>query len=160
MVGKLEILCAEPCGTSGLSTQNEPRLLKPSSSKSLIFFIEVKWKSLNHVRLFETPWTVARQAPLSMGILQARILEWVAMLSSRGSSQPRDQTQVSRNVGGFFTVLSELPGKPIFFIDSTYMLDSSPSLFQRLHPFYLLLMMKLWIIFSVMAGEVMKGRGL
>ena len=27
----------------------------------------------------ETPWTVARQAPLSMGILQARKLEWVAM---------------------------------------------------------------------------------
>ena len=36
------------------------------------------------------PWTVAFQAPLSMGILQARILEWVAMPSSRGSSQPRD----------------------------------------------------------------------
>ena len=31
------------------------------------------------------PW--AHQAPLSMGILQARILEWVAMLSSRGPSQ-------------------------------------------------------------------------
>ena len=29
------------------------------------------------------------------GILQARILEWVTMLSSRGSSQPRDQTHVS-----------------------------------------------------------------
>ena len=29
------------------------------------------------------------------GVLQARILEWVAMLSSRGSSQPRDQTQLS-----------------------------------------------------------------
>ena len=114
----------------------------------------------SHVELFATLWTVALQAYLSMGILQARILEWVAMLSSRGSTQPRDQTKVSRNVGGFFTVLSELPGKPIFFIDSTYMLDSSPSLFQRLHPFYLLLMMKLWIIFSVMAGEVMKGRGL
>ena len=42
-----------------------------------------------------TPWTAARQAPLSMGILQARILEWVAMPSSRGSSQPRDQSQVS-----------------------------------------------------------------
>ena len=40
-------------------------------------------------RLFATPWTVAHQAPLSMGILQARILEWVAMPSSRGSSQPR-----------------------------------------------------------------------
>ena len=37
-------------------------------------------------RLFETPWTVAHQAPLSMGILQARILEWVAMPSSRRSS--------------------------------------------------------------------------
>ena len=42
----------------------------------------------------ETPWTVACQAPLSMGILQARIMEWVAMPSSRGFSQSRDQTQV------------------------------------------------------------------
>ena len=49
-------------------------------------------------------WTVARQAPLSMGILQARILQWVAMPSSRGSSQPRDQTQVSLIASGFFTV--------------------------------------------------------
>ena len=31
-----------------------------------------------------TPWTIACQAPLSMGILQARILEWVTMLSSGG----------------------------------------------------------------------------
>ena len=36
----------------------------------------------SHVWLFVTPWTVARQAPLSMGIFQARILEWVAMPSS------------------------------------------------------------------------------
>ena len=42
-----------------------------------------------------TPWTVACQAPLSMGLLQARILEWVAMPSSRGSSQLRDRTHVS-----------------------------------------------------------------
>ena len=41
------------------------------------------------------PWAIAHQVPLSMGILQARILEWVAMSSSRGSSQPRDQTLVS-----------------------------------------------------------------
>ena len=38
------------------------------------------------------------------GILQARILEWVAMPSSRGSSQPRDQTQVSCTGGRFFTI--------------------------------------------------------
>ena len=36
-------------------------------------------------------------------ILQAWILEWVAFLFSRGSSQPRDQTQVSSIAGGFFT---------------------------------------------------------
>ena len=53
--------------------------------------------------LFVTPWTVALQAPLSTGILQARVLEWVAMPSSRGSSQPRDQAQDSRIAGGFFT---------------------------------------------------------
>ena len=50
------------------------------------------------------PWTAAHQASLSMGILQARILEWIAMPSSRGSSQPRNQSQVSCIAGGFFTV--------------------------------------------------------
>ena len=38
-----------------------------------------------------------------MEFLQATKLEWVAMPSSRGSSQPRDQTQVSSTAGGFFT---------------------------------------------------------
>ena len=36
-------------------------------------------------------------------ILQVRILEWVAFPFSRGSSQPRDPTQVSHISGGFFT---------------------------------------------------------
>ena len=38
------------------------------------------------------------------GILQAKILEWVAMPSSRGSFQPRDQIQVSHTADIFFTV--------------------------------------------------------
>ena len=42
-----------------------------------------------------TPWTIAPQAPLSMGFFQARTLEWVAVSFSRGSSQPRDRTCVS-----------------------------------------------------------------
>ena len=46
--------------------------------------------SLGHVRLFATPWTVAHQAPLSVGILQARILEWVGYPFSRGSSKLRN----------------------------------------------------------------------
>ena len=37
------------------------------------------------------------------GILQARILKWVAFPFSRGSSQPRDQTQVSHTAGRFLT---------------------------------------------------------
>ena len=45
------------------------------------------------VWLFVTPWTAAHQAPLFLGIFQARILEWVTMPSSRGSSQPRDGTR-------------------------------------------------------------------
>ena len=55
-------------------------------------FVNALW--LSHVRLFATPWTVACQDPLSVGILQARILEWVAISSSRASSWPRDQTFV------------------------------------------------------------------
>jgi len=39
-----------------------------------------------------------------LGILQARILEWVAISFSRGSSQPKDRAQVSSMAGGFFTV--------------------------------------------------------
>ena len=57
---------------------------------------EMKWKFLSCVQLFATPWTVH-------GILQARIPEWVAFPFSRGSSQPRDQTQVSDIAGWFFT---------------------------------------------------------
>ena len=44
------------------------------------------------------------------GIFQARILDWVAMIFSRGSSQPRNQTQISCIAGRFFT--AEPPGKP------------------------------------------------
>ena len=43
-------------------------------------------------------------SPPGSSVLQARIQEWVAMPSSRGSSQPRDRTQVPRIVGGSFTV--------------------------------------------------------
>jgi len=42
--------------------------------------------------------------PCVLGILQARILEWVAIPFSRGSFQPRDRTQVSHIAGGFFTM--------------------------------------------------------
>ena len=56
---------------------------------------------LSHSIISDFLWP---QALLSMGILQARILEWMAMTSSRGSSQPRDRTQVPHIAGWFFTV--------------------------------------------------------
>ena len=60
---------------------------------------------LSHVQLFATYWTIGRQTPLSMGILQTRILKWVAMPSSRGSSQPRDWTRSpALQVDRFFTI--------------------------------------------------------
>ena len=48
------------------------------------------------------------------GILQARILEWVAISFSRGSSRPRDRTQVSCIAGRFFTIWATIiPPKSI-----------------------------------------------
>ena len=54
---------------------------------------------------FLTLGTVACQAPLSMRFSKARILECVVMPSSRGSSQSRDQIQVSCRTGVCFFVV-------------------------------------------------------
>ena len=56
------------------------------------------------------PHRAAHQAPLSMRILQAAVLEWITMLSSRGSFQPRDGIQAFQIAGAFFT--AEPLGKP------------------------------------------------
>ena len=56
------------------------------------------------------------------GILQARILEWVAFPFSRGSSQPRDWTQVSCIVGG--ALPAESQGKPVLVLHSFLWLNN------------------------------------
>ena len=69
-----------------------------------VYFFTGVWKAMccavlsrfSHVQLCATLSTVAHQGPLSMEILPARILEWVAVPSSRGSSPPRDRTWVSK----------------------------------------------------------------
>ena len=54
-------------------------------------------KPFSHVRLFVTPWTLAYHASQSIGFSRildySRILEWVAISFSRGSSQFRERTQ-------------------------------------------------------------------
>ena len=65
---------------------------------------------LSCVQLSVTPWTVTHQSPLPMGILQARILEWVAMPFSRGFYNPGIETRsLTLQVD---SLPSELPGKP------------------------------------------------
>ena len=62
----------------------------------------VSAQALSHVQLFVTPMDCSLPYSSVHGISQARILEWVAISSSRGSSWPRDRR--------FFTTTP--PGKP------------------------------------------------
>ena len=66
---------------------------------------EVKWKSLSHAQLCD-PWAIQ----CNLWNSQARILEWVAVPFTRGSSQSRDRSQVSCIAGESFP--AEPPGKP------------------------------------------------
>ena len=107
-------------------------------SNYILLWLAVYACMVNHIWLFVTPWTIACQAPLSMGfsrkeycsglacphpgdcsppgssvhgILQARIVEWFAISSSRGSSRPRDQTCVSSSPSlssKFFTTSTKI----------------------------------------------------
>ena len=76
-------------GTLSLSTLANPLAEAKMSADVQYFSRSVLAHSVVSSSL-QPLWTVARQAPLSMGILQARILEWVAERFSKGSSQLRD----------------------------------------------------------------------
>ena len=64
------------------------------------------------------------------GILQARLLEWVAIPFSRGYSQPRDWTQVSHITGRFFTIVKNI--LTIVYLSNSETLTSI--LFMIYHP--------------------------
>ena len=70
-----------------------------------------KWSRSVVSDSFQDPMDCSTAGSSVHGIFQARILEGVAISSSRWSSQPRDQTQVSRIVGKRFT--TQPPGKPL-----------------------------------------------
>ena len=63
---------------------------------------KVKVNSLSRVQLFGDRMNCSPPGSSLHGILQARILEWVAVSFSRGSSRPRDRTRVSRIPGRCF----------------------------------------------------------
>ena len=70
----------------------------------------------SHVWLWPLLWTAACQAPRSIEFFRQSILEWVAMSSSRGSSEPRDWTAslTSDLHGQAGSLPSAPPGKPIY----------------------------------------------
>ena len=71
---------------------------------SVCVFRKVKVKSLSRVRLFVTLWTVAHQAPPSMGFSRQEHWSGVPFPSPGESSQPRDWSQVSRIAGRRFNL--------------------------------------------------------
>jgi len=81
--------------------QNPLKLLSYPLCHSLLHrFLKIKEK----MKVAQSYLTLCNPMDYTVhGILQARILEWVAYPFSSGSSQPRDQTQVSRIARGFFT---------------------------------------------------------
>ena len=63
---------------------------------------------VNRSVLLDSLWLYGPPGSSVCGILQARILEWVAISYSKGSSQPRDRTCISCIARGFFTATSEV----------------------------------------------------
>ena len=59
---------------------------------------------LSHVLLYVTQWTIALQAPLSLGFSRQEYWKWVTISFSRSSSQPRQWTRVSHIPSRFSTV--------------------------------------------------------
>ena len=92
----------------------EDPLEKGKATHSSILAWRIPWtvSSMVSQRVFHTCCLVPKSCPalcdsmdyIVHGVLQARILEWVAIPFSRESSQPRDRTQVSHIASGFFTI--------------------------------------------------------
>ena len=91
------------------------------------------------VWLFVTPWTVAPPGSSVQGLLQARMLEWVTMPSSRRFFQPRDRTHasyVSHITSGFFTIWGT--EKPYIIVPKKHVLEGVHSVCTFIHFFLLL----------------------
>ena len=93
----------------------------------LNILVRAHTQSLSCVRLFATQWTVARQAPLSMGFPKQEYWSGLSFLSMGDLPNPGTEPVSPAWAGGFFT--TEVPGKPIILVDSA---SCSP---ESLHSF-------------------------
>ena len=90
-----------PFRLTGLISLQSKSLLQHHSSKASV----LQRSAFFMVQLSHPYMTTGKTIHLTRwNILQARILEWVVIPSSRGSSQLRDQTQFSHTAGRFFTI--------------------------------------------------------
>ena len=97
--------CLRLCGGQG-GVWNFPPL---EYFLTLLYFFPT-WVRAESLHLYPTLCNPMNCSPPRSSIFQARILEWVAISFSWGSSWPRDRTHISCLAGGFFT--TEPPGKP------------------------------------------------
>ena len=82
----------------GLTEEQKTFIVSPNCSPQMLFYVYFLCLHAKSLQSFPTLCNPVDCSPPGFslhGILQARILEWVAMPSSRGSSQPRDRTRVS-----------------------------------------------------------------
>ena len=104
-----------------------PHLQKPFSSRTeclqSVLFVPILCCAylFSCVRPFETPRTIAHQAPLSMGILQARTLEWVAYPFSR--ELPNPGIEPGSPALQADSLPAELPGKPPSILTYLYIME-------------------------------------
>ena len=94
----------------------ETNVLLPRCVRARLFLLNntfnlyVRAQSLSCVRLFVTLWTVACQAPLSMGSPRQEYWSELPFPSKRDLPNPETKPESSALTGGFFS--AELPGKP------------------------------------------------
>ena len=103
----------------------DPGIMSPALAAGF-FTTTATWVSENHSVMSNTLWPHGLYSPPRSSIhetLPARILEWVAVPFSRGSSQPRDQTQVSHSAGGYFTIWATRKAPYIYLLPHTYLLQ-------------------------------------
>ena len=112
-----------------------------------------------------TPWTCSLPSSSFHDTSQPRILKWVAISFSRGSSWPRDLTQISCTAGGFFTALPLSLGSCylcIYYINRN--IGTKVSLIQKriLNPFLILNLVKKkirWFLSAYTSPVTMSGFG-
>ena len=98
------------------------------------FILKFRGHACIHAKLLQLCLTLCNPMDYNLpgssvhGILQARILEWVAMPSSRGSSRPRDWTCESCVAGRFFTAETKVMKKQIIIKITYSLLDPVPGL--------------------------------